>query len=142
MVEYFRTLIEDQGWHFSYGRRDFHNIETKDGETNYFFLDPVKSIDNLSNGLIESTDYEGRFMLLTPAKLDQTYDAQRGQDKVSGKWQAHIKPKKDLIKSIVKKDLHCHVNYEILSWSETDVINVMDLNADGVLVSFKIRDND
>lgn len=140
MVERFRGLVTAQGWHFSYGRRDFHNLEEIEGVTNYFFLDPLKSTANLSNGFEDGRDYEGRFMLISPSSLDQNYDAQHGQNKDDGKWTTNILPKKDLIKEGIMKPFECSKKHEILAWSETDVINLLDFNGDGILVSFKIRE--
>lgn len=139
MVELFRTIATGQGWHFSYGRRDFNNLEGEQGQMNYFFLDPIRETTNYQNGFKVSTDYEGRFMLLSPARLDQNYDAQRGQDKSVGKWLQNIKPKKSLIETHVRIPVSCEKDYEITAWAETEVINVMDLNGDGVLVAFKVR---
>ncbi len=134
IVELFREVAESFDWNFDYGRKDFHNLI--DGESNgkwYFFLDPV--VDDTNS---QASIYEGYFMVLSVADLDQNYDNQKGTTPEDGKWLQNIKPKKDFLKTKFRDKLEC-ADLEILRFRMTEVINFFDDNMDGVLVNFQIK---
>jgi len=134
IVELFREVAESFDWIFDYGRKDFHNL-IDDGTNGkwHFFLDPVVDDTNSQFAI-----YEGYFMVLSIADLDQNYDNQKGTSPEDGKWLQNIKPKKDFLKTKFRDKLEC-ADLEILRYRMTEVINFFDDNMDGVLVNFQIK---
>lgn len=143
LVEQLRIIVEDLGWKFHYGRRDFQNLietESENDLTPQFLLDPVRRTPNYSDaGLPTGTvDFEGYFILLTKSDIDEEYDNQKEINGVeNGKWHKHIKPKIDEQFRMFENRLLCIDELQIVRMSVTDVINVFDENMDGILINYK-----
>lgn len=125
------AIATTNGWQFEYGRRDFQNltdsqsmksdsVEGFGNDDSIMFCDPVKTADQ-QNDLIQST---GTFMILTRSNHDKTY---------SERYDLFIDPLLTALKSM-KNQFKCE--WDVVRWEKTEVINVFDINADGILVSF------
>lgn len=122
-------------WEFQYGRSDFQNLETQSSKAFFLFLDPIEEtlLFNEYNQVKKRT-FSGRFMLLKKSDLDRVYDAQQHQEKEQGKYESYILPCKNEIQKI--PTFLC--SYDIELWKILEVIDIYDVNFDGVLVQFKI----
>ena len=136
MKETLQQIAASNGWHFDYGRSDFHNLETVAGKDYYFFLDPLEESVTFDD-YAEPTKhtYNGRFMLLKHSDFDRVYNSQSENEQTEGKYEQYIKPCKREVMKIAKA--FCG-DYTIEGWRMVEVINLYDNNFDGVLVTFQI----
>lgn len=122
------------GWAFEYGRRDFHNLRDSDSfkadsvegfgnDDSIMFCDPIKTADQ-ADDIILST---GTFMILTRSNHDKTY---------SERYDLFIEPLLVALKTM-KNQFKC--DWNVVRWEKTEVINVFDINADGVLITFSMN---
>lgn len=140
MKEIFEQICQDRGYYFDYGRRDFQNLYDLANEKGkfLFFLDPVRQDEYFSEmGNNTETIYSGYFMLLLNSDFDREYDSQKESDKGNGKYEKYIKPCREELAKIIDT-FNCN-DLEVSEWSITEVINVFDVNADGVLVRYSIK---
>ncbi|HSW67677.1 MAG TPA: hypothetical protein VLH16_03770 [Bacteroidales bacterium] len=124
---------------FTYGRRDHINLITFDDTdtTIRFVLFPVKEINTFGDaGFVEKTTWSGSFIVLKKSSLDEYYNEQKG-DKAQGKYELHIKPIKILVERLLIL-LSCENKLLVQKWDISEVINMLDMNGDGVLVNFQI----
>lgn len=128
------SIAISYGWRFVHARRDYANLTdalqfVTDAVEGYgvgetiLFLDPV--IEDLSK--TESTGYSGNFMILTISDLDMSYE---------DKHTKFIKPLKEVLVGF-KNKLRC--TYQINQFRSIEVINVFDINADGLSVQFSLN---
>ena len=136
MKETLQQIATSNGWHFDYGRSDFHNLETVAGKDYYFFLDPLEE-SVMFDDYAEPTKYtyNGRFMLLKHSDFDRVYNSQSENEQVEGKYEKYIKLCKREVMKIAKA--FCG-DYTIEGWRMFEIINLYDNNFDGVLVTFQI----
>ena len=129
MKEFLEVIAKLRGWYFEYGRSDLHNLYDNDDEKCFkMFLDPIIEDENLNQfGALESTVYEGRFMLVMQSDLDGEYDTQQDTKPKDGKYQKHILPCKEELKKL-RNELGCV--YTIEQWKIMEVINVLDTNVE------------
>lgn len=145
IVEILREIVETGlGWEFTYGRKDFQNLEPAESEDDpktYFFLDPVSRdpIYSTSGTFTGVSDYEGFFMILSKSQMDEVYDNQQETDADDGKYRKYINPKIQLLYGDFGKKLGCVDSVQIIRMKGTDVINMFDTNFDGLLVNFKFK---
>lgn len=139
IVQTFREIAQAKDWYFEYGRPDFHNLyDLDDQKTFKFFLDPLEENHTLTDiGNTSRTTYTGRFMLLKKSDLEEVYDGQLDTNIPDGKYKRYIEPCKDEIKSIIT-DLSCQ-GVQIASWRILEIINVYDVNLDGIIVEFVLQ---
>ena len=141
LVDIFRGYAEGLGWLFSYGNSANINLIRSDltAGQKYFLLDTITRVKTKSEfGGTGEVTFNGSFMLVVKSNLDNVYDNQKGQDKTDGKYQKNIKP---LIETdlVLFEDLIDCSDYEITSWSMIDGINLLDVNMDGVIVTFTVK---
>lgn len=138
MKEFLENIAKSKNWYFEYGRSDFHNLYDNDDNSVFkMFLDPVVESDEITElGNLKSKTFEGRFLLLMKSELDGVYDTQEKTEASKGKYEMHVKPCKEEVEGL-RKQITCH--YQIKVWRVMEVINMLDVNADGVLVTFKIE---
>lgn len=162
LVESLRLFTQELTWEFYYGNKVNQNLlqgMTKEGRvitraekmkgaqlvdeecqeveeyTNriYFLLDPITRNKSFSEfGGTGAVTFTGAFLLATESTLDKTYD---GSD---GKYKTKILPilKTQLTK--LEDKINCSA-YEIKNWEVVDAIDVLDINFDGVLVTFNLQ---
>lgn len=122
-----------KGWTYQYGRTDFNNlldskafqsdsVEGAGNDETILFCDPIKLSEDV-NQAITST---GTFMILTRSNHDKTY---------SERYDLFIAPLLADMKSM-KMNFRC--DWDVIRWEITEVINIFDINADGILVSFSM----
>ena len=150
MKQILENIATENEWIFDYSRQDFRNL--RDGEAlnedeskkYYLFCDPIESNTLFSRaGLpLGQKEYTGKIMLLVVSDLDQVYDSQLGQDKADGKHEMNIKPmteKGGVLELLILDKLICDYDLEVMTWRVTEVVNMLDLNMDGVIINFKIK---
>lgn len=134
MYEFLKNVSQDNGYVFTYARRDFANLydEDIDKEIPHIFLDPVvieSTYDEFGN--IESKTYSGHFMLLMSSDLaDEDYEE---------RYQTHIKPLLQQAETNIIKEVAC-TNLEIRFWRTTEIINVFDFNFDGLIINYQLTE--
>jgi len=160
IVGVFNGYTDTLGWYFTYGNKSNQNLLQSDmiNDAIYFLLDPVTRSDVPSRfGGVAKTEFTGSFMLVVKSDLDNTYDNTNTDEmfrvsvlgdggvyeenvcnvtKKTGKYELNIKPllnKLELLKNIIECD-----NYNIDNWTIIDVIDALDVNMDGLIVTYKI----
>jgi hypothetical protein len=140
IIDYIEEQVELLGWVFSYGNKANQNLlvsEIKD-ERIYFLLDPIVTSELPSpfGGDGEQT-FTGTFLLLVKSNIDEVYHTQRNTPSVKGKYNKHIKPLKTELNTF-KSVIDCS-DYKRDAWSITEIINEMDVNFDGLVISFTLK---
>ncbi len=98
----------------------------------FLLLDPVKLKKNYNDsGAVESITYSGSFMLLVSSDFDE--------ESYNFRYENYIKPLRGNQLEAIESELTCGNEAEIIDWNETEVINVVDNNLDGILVSYVIK---
>ena len=124
---------------FTYGRRDHINLITFD-DTDFnirFVLFPIKEVSAFgAAGFVEKTTWTGSFIVLKKSSLDEYYNEQKGVEAL-GKYELHIRPIKILVERLLTL-LQCENKLLVQRWDISEVINMLDMNGDGVLVNFQI----
>lgn len=128
-------LATSYGWRFVHARRDYQNLTdalafvTDEiegygvGET-ILFLDPVIRDFTESDGV----KYSGNFMILTKSDLDMSYEE---------KQEKYINPLVEVVQDKLRSNLSC--SYKINQFRTIEVINVFDINADGLSIQFNLK---
>lgn len=140
IVDYIEQEVKTLGWIFSYGNKANQNLIVSDllEDKIYFLLDPVVESESASEfGGVGETEYSGSFMILVKSDLDNVYHNQQEQDKTAGKYNKNIKPLKTSL-NLFRDVIDCS-EYERQTWSKIEVINEMDVNFDGLIVTFKFK---
>lgn len=139
LVEIIENHCTNLNWYFSYGNKSNQNLLQSDrveGQV-YLLLDPITREkakgEYGGSGVIT---FSGQFLLVVKSNLDNVYHNQKGVEKINGKYEQNIKP---LLTSLelLEDEIDCS-NYNIDSWQIIDVVNALDVNTDGLLVTFKI----
>lgn len=141
LVDIFRGYAEGLGWLFSYGNSANRNLIVSNliVEQKYFLLDTItRSKSNSEFGGTGEITFSGSFMLVVKSDLDNVYDNQKQQDRIKGKYTKNIKPLLETDLVLFENLVNCS-QYEITSWSIVDAVNALDLNTDGVVVTFTVK---
>lgn len=140
LVSVLETYCDNLGWSFTYGNKANNNLLRSDKECDkvYLLLDPITRDKAKSEyGGTGEVSFSGSFLLVVKSTLDNNYHNQKGQDKETGKYKKNIEPlliQLELLENVID----CS-QYEIESWSIVDAINALDVNMDGIVVTFKIK---
>ena len=140
IVDYIEQEVEKLGWVFSYGNQANQNLILSDliDERIYFLLDPVTESESTSEyGGSGETEYSGTFLVLVKSNLDNVYHSQENVDKEQGKYNKNIKPLKTSLNTF--KDVIDCSDYERQTWSKVEIVNALDVNFDGLIVTYKLR---
>ena len=138
LVEVLEQQATTLGWTFSYGNKANQNLMESDlvADRIYLLLDPVRRLRAFSEfGGTGTSTFTGSFLLLVKSTIDQEY--YEGQGTEAGKYKENIKP---LLQTEIPKledVLNCDA-YQINEWSIVDVVDILDFNADGIIVTFNI----
>jgi len=126
------TIAAGYGWGVVYARRDYQNLQDildrinseaenyAEGET-FLFVDPMQRKRH-STGYT----YSGRFMVLTNADLADDY---------ATKYAQYIAPIIDIVMNKIPNKLRCDGDVE--QWQSIEVINALDINGDGLSVTYQ-----
>ena len=143
LVNIWRTQVKSMGWKFSYGNEANINLlgdeDAFEADKLYFLLDTIKRDPEFSEfGGTGEVEFSGNFMLVIKSDLDNIYDNQKEVDYTEGRYEKNIRPiiETDLV--LFQDYVNCS-DYEITSWSILDGINLLDINLDGVIVTFTVK---
>ena len=131
LVEILQSYCLSLEWFFSYGNKSNQNLISSDRVEGrvYFMLDPItraKTFSEFGGEGIKS--FSGQFMLLVKSDFDDTY---------SNRYTNNIKPLLTTLESL-EALINCS-SYNITTWNIIDAINELDVNTDGIIVTFKIN---
>lgn len=130
--ELLKQIAASYGWGIVYARRDYQNLQEivdhinaeaenySEGET-FFFVDPVTRKPHDTG-----YTYSGRFMVLTNSDLSDDYNT---------KYDNYIAPVIDKVMREMVQKLRCHGDVE--AWQSIEVINALDINGDGLSVTYQ-----
>lgn len=164
IVDIFENHANTLGYRFSYGNRANQNLLQSDGlneNTVYMLLDPVRRTRLFSEfGGTGNRTYNGQFLLLVKSNLDNTYHNQsEGEEQFTNRMMSSggvVRPNtcstfkeflskyRKNIYPLLEEDLTALENlincseYNIESWEMIDAVNIMDVNYDGLVVTFTI----
>jgi len=131
IVEVFEGFSNDLGFTFSYGNKANQNLLQSDmiADKVYLLLDPVtRSSPSSEFGGIGVTTFSGSFLLAVKSTIDQVYE---------DKYDENIKPLISNQLEDLKSLFNCDA-YQITGWSYIDGINLLDINLDGLVVTYNI----
>lgn len=133
MYDFLKNIATDNNWKFECSRSDYQNLyDGMEISKIHLFVDPITIDSTFSNSGSETKTYTGKFMLLVSSDVDEDY---------ATKYIDHIKPLITDSTQIIKDGLLCS-DYEINKFQTIEVINLFDVNLDGVLVNYSITIND
>jgi len=130
----FEAFATSKGWGYEYARRDYQNmIDATDfvadaiegygvGET-MMIVDPVIRVSEK-----QGISYRGSFMVLTKSDLDDDYTSRKTK---------YIDPLLDILLKEMRSKLIC--DYDVNQWEAIELINMLDWNADGLLITFNLK---
>lgn len=134
LSNHLKSYATSKNWRYEYARRDYQNlIDATDfvadaiegygvGET-IMIVDPIRRSSENSG-----ISYRGSFMVLTKSDLDDDYASRKTK---------YIDPLLDIILKEMKGFLLC--NFDINQWEAIELINMLDWNADGLLVTYNLK---
>lgn len=131
--ETLKSISTLNNWVFLYARKDFQNLfdELEQKEVVHLFVDPIKR-DKVKNaeGVTERKTFSGSFTLMYSSDYD-------GED-YETHFENNIKPILENEVEKVEDYISCEGGFTIESWSEVEVINILDYNFDGVIVTYRV----
>jgi len=130
LVGKLQDYCADFDWMFSYGNKSNQNLLKSDRVVGrkYLLLDPITRTKGKSeNGGEGRLTFSGQFILVVKSTIDARYEK---------KYEDNIEP---LLQELLKLEnaLDCS-DYQIEDWQVIDIVNALDINTDGLLVTFKI----
>jgi len=140
LVGILETHAATLGWSFSYGNKANQNLLRSNLTLTdkYMLLDPITRVKSKSEfGGTGEVTFSGSFMLVVKSNLDNVYHNQKEVVATSGKYKSNIEPLLTQVE-LLENLLDCS-QYEITGWSIIDVINQLDANLDGIIVTFSIK---
>ncbi|MBE99328.1 hypothetical protein [Flavobacterium coralii] len=140
IVRIFETVASEKGYEYHYGKKAALNLlgGSLDADKTYLLHEFTnrKSNYNSSGTAITGITYEGKMFLVKQSNLDQQYFQERGEQD-SSKYNVNIEPLLDEFKAIGNM-LACS-GYEVMQWDNIDVTDALDVNMDGILISYKVK---
>lgn len=137
LVDKFLEVSEAKQWQFDYGTRSYQNLNeiVVDDDKIYFLCDPmvIDETRNENTNALEANTYTGGFLFCVKSNLDQKY--------MSEKFQQNIKPLKTILETMVRNSINACSEYTIKTWKLTEAINVFDMNVDGYIVQFEVKES-
>lgn len=165
MKEIIERIAVENDVYFSYGNKANQNLLRSDlieGRV-YLLLDPVREDRSeffTQYGGAGQISYSGNFLVVQKSDYDLTYYNQTEEERfrngtlslnggfmvqnyckdfdiVLGKYEKYIKPIKEGFVLTLESAIRCS-DYEVNSWEVIEVIDELDVNADGVLITFNV----
>jgi hypothetical protein len=151
MYELIKNITTNNKINFMYGSKDFQNLYDSDSMIGddfdasdfdfgdfdtgqirpVLFLDPIQITENSGEyNIVESTIYEGSFMLVLSSDI--------GEEDYNSRYEKYIKPMVNTYIKLIKEDIICNGNFLINTWRMVEVINAFDFNGDGIIVTYKL----
>lgn len=134
LSNHLENYATSKNWKYVYARRDYQNlIDATDfvadaiegygvGET-IMLVDPIRR-----GGETDNITYKGSFMVLTKSDLDDDYESRKSK---------YIDPLLEVLLKEMKNVLICE--FDINQWEAIELINMLDWNADGLLITFNLK---
>lgn len=134
MYDILKEIAEYNNWVFKYAKRDHLNLfdENEQKDVIHIFLDPVeREKERDDQGQAVKDIYTGNFLMVYSSDIDEEdYDT---------RYQEYIKPALDKAFDILDESLTCQYELELDVFRAIEVINVLDYNFDGLLISFQAK---
>lgn len=131
MYDILTEIAANNNWFFEYSRSDYQNLyDGMEIDKVHLFVDPITTHSTFNTMGTETKSFSGKFMLLVSSNIDEDYRI---------KYMNHIKPMLDVQYQIILDSLRCDEMIEIEKISAIDIINLFDVNLDGVLINYKIK---
>ena len=129
MYDFFKNIADTNSWGFNYSPDDYRNLfqDCEAGKI-YLFVDPITTDTIFSDVGNETITYSGKFFLVLSSDVDEEY---------LDKYNDYIKPLISGAGGILKTELAC-TNYQINQWKQLEVINILDENMDGLMITYNI----
>ena len=129
MFEFLQHIATDNDFVFEYSRTDYQNLyDGMEYNKIHLFVDPITIDSKFSDTGFEIKTFSGKLMILVSSDVDESY---------SDKYNNHIKPLVDSALELLKDSLLCS-EFNINKFQSVEVINLFDVNLDGVLVNYNI----
>ena len=134
LSNHLENYATSKGWGYEYARRDYQNlIDATDfvadaiegygiGET-MMIVDPI-----VRGGETDNITYKGSLMILTKSDLDDDYSSRKTK---------YIDPLLEIAFNEMKHPLQC--NFDINKWEVIELINMLDWNADGIMITYNLK---
>lgn len=126
---------------YHYGRKSNLNLLKSDTlEDKIYCLheaSPRKTEMNKNKTRVSSYLFSGMFFLVKKSTMDMPYLNEVGNDEAVSKYNLNIEP--------LLNEFNAMANYfgctdmEVLQFEAIDVVNVLDTNKDGILITYQIR---
>jgi hypothetical protein len=132
MYNFLKTLADDNLWFYEYSRTDYQNLyDGMEQDKVHLFVDPITTDSTFSDSGFETKTYSGKLMLLVSSDVDETY---------SDKYVDYIQPLMNDSLQMIKDTLLCS-DFIINKFQTVEVINLFDVNLDGLLINYNISLN-
>ncbi len=137
IVEKLKNIATLNSWVFNYGDYQWQNLKDLRNDTEnpnqqvYLLLlwkDTEKKFNEF-NALVSET-YEGEFLLAVRSELQD--------EDCNYKYEVRIKKLEALAENVTKGITHCE-GFTIEYWKQSEVINQLDTNVDGLKIKFGIK---
>lgn len=135
MYEFLKAIAagQDPIFGFFYAKHDYRNLfsEVEVKNRTQIFLDPVEIDDIMDEfNVVVGEIHSGAFMILLSSDIDEiSYD---------DRYQKYIKPLIATQTKEIKEALRCTYKVQINNWKTIEVINMLDYNLDGLIVTYNI----
>ena len=131
MEEILRQIAIANGWGYLYGTQAYQNLIDSDDTNVQMIVDPITIESNFNDsGAVESSLESGTFYLVLSSELDEgDYET---------RYEKYIEPLRSSLK-IVTDVLQCNDNVTQKAWKTVEVINMLDNNYDGIMVTYSVN---
>lgn len=140
-VRILQTYCTTKNIAYHYGRKANLNLLKSDTLTNKIYClhepSPRKTEMNKNKTRVASYLFSGMFFLVKKSSLDMPYLNEVGNSESVSKYNLNIEP--------LLNEFNAMANYfgctemEVLQLDAIDVVNVLDTNKDGLLITYQIR---
>lgn len=138
ILQYYCNLKD---YHYSYGRKSNLNLLKSDKleDKIYCLVEPFRRKPEFSASGTNVVSYlfSGSFFLLKKSTMDMPYLNEAGNDESRSKYVLNIEPLLNHYTAMLNY-FGC-TDIEIVDTDAIDVVNVLDTNKDGLLITFQIR---
>lgn len=147
MIDFVRILQDycsNSNIEYHYGRKSNLNLlkATLSNEKIYCLHEPSpRKIVMTKAGLrVAGYTFNGMFFLVKQSTMDMPYLNEMNNDEARSKYVLNIEPLLAVFEQMANK-FGCNNNLEIISFDCIDVVNVLDTNKDGLLVTYSVKYN-
>jgi hypothetical protein len=139
-VRILKTYCESKNIEYHYGRKANLNLlqSDLDEEKIYCLHEPSPRKVKMNVNLTRVADYvfTGMFFLVKKSTIDMPYFTEMGNNESESKYVKNIEPLL-LVFETMANNLGCE--HDVIQFECIDVVNVLDTNKDGLLVTYTIE---